>query len=716
MRHVWLGLVLAAISGIACTERPARPGAPASTPTFEAPAPLPSSQAASPAPLRAPVREGGTLARAATDDVLYLADEDHGVVRAIPLPVDVQAPAREVRVPGQPAQVLALGDRVLVTVRSENAPLPGTPEGEKGVSPQPYKGAEPMVPSATGPGLLLIFRPDPEKALVEVGRVELPQDAWGVAVNADETIAVVSSAWTHKVSAVDLRTGQRTWTVDVPREPRAVAIRPDGKAAYVTHLTGAALTRIDGLDGEPRVGAVDLPASPLRAPFGKKNGASLAYSATFSPDGKRLFVARHALGAEGPQAWFGAATVDVLRTADDSPLAPARSAAAPLAIETARYLIAEPFSGGRAPRRTAAPFAQPRAIAYRARSKTLLVVGEGDSRMVELDARAADPAMFVRAIHSLVQASEERIPVPRVCGAPSGIALSADEDTAYVFCRSTYDLLIWSFAWEGPRPTVHLADDLLPADAALGRRIYFDGTDTITSGGLGCAGCHPEGRDDGHVWHETRAVTFDQTATFVSGAENAPSTEPGAEGLARQTPMLAGRVFAEGPYGWHAESPTLAKRLMGGFELHRWDKSWAPRESKDIHDRAMALRAYLRRGLVPPPRPAEPPSELAERGKAVFESEETGCKTCHTPSMGFSDRETYALFSSLPPRPGFAEDPDKKFKTPSLLFVGGTAPYLHDGRFPTLRALVDGIGNGMGHTSHLSRRDKDALIAYLETL
>jgi len=720
MRHGWLGVALAVISGLGCAEerRPdgPPPGAASEAPSIEPGAASPAAKPADP-PAKAPVREGGALVRAARGNVLYLADEDHGVVRIIPLPVDVQTPAREVAIPGQPAQVLALGDgRVLVTVRSENAPLPGTPAGEAGVPPQPYPGAQPMVPSATGAGLLLIFEPDPEKGLVEVGRVKLPQDAWGIGVGPDESTAVVSSAWTHRVSGVDLRGGALLWSVDVPREPRAVVIRADGRAAYVTHLTGTALTRIDDLRGEPKVSSVELPASPLRTPYGKKTGASLAYSATSSPDGKRLFVARHALGAEGPQAWFGAATVDVLRTADDTPLAPARSTAAPLAGAMARFMLDDPQSGRRAPRQDAAPFVQPRAMAYRARTGTLLVVGEGDSRLVELDARALDPTLHVRASHSLVQAKEDRIPVPKVCGAPTGLALSEDEQTAFVFCRSTYDLLIYSFAWDGPRPTVHLADDLLPADAALGRRIFYDGTDGLTSGGMGCAGCHPEGRDDGHVWHETRGVIFDGSPSFVSGPENVPNVHEieGAEGVARQTPMLAGRVFAEGPYGWHAESPTLVQRLVAGFDLHRWDRSWQEHERKDIHDRAMALRAYLRRGLVPPPRPDRPLTEAEARGKAIFESQDTGCTTCHTPEMGYSDREAYALYAALPPRPGFADEAEKKFKTPSLFFTGGTAPYMHDGRFPTLRALVD--GGGMGHTSHLRREDKDALIAYLETL
>ena len=43
--------------------------------------------------------------------------------------------------------------------------------------------------------LLLALAPDPEKGFVEVGRVALPVDAWGVSITGDGAHAVVSSAW-----------------------------------------------------------------------------------------------------------------------------------------------------------------------------------------------------------------------------------------------------------------------------------------------------------------------------------------------------------------------------------------------------------------------------------------------------------------------------------------------------------------------------------------
>ncbi|AUX41551.1 uncharacterized protein SOCE26_029710 [Sorangium cellulosum] len=165
---------------------------------------------------------------------------------------------------------------------------------------------------------------------------------------------------TGKVTAVDLETAAATWSIDVPREPRGVVVREDGAAAYVTHLTSAALSRVE-LRGAPQARPVALPPSPLRTPRGKALSASLGYAAALSPDGRRLFVARHALGALGEQAWFGAATVDVLLTGDDQPLAPRRREGAP--AWTAPALAELPFDDVEleVPNTELAPFVQPRA-------------------------------------------------------------------------------------------------------------------------------------------------------------------------------------------------------------------------------------------------------------------------------------------------------------------------------------------------------------------
>jgi cytochrome c peroxidase len=56
------------------------------------------------------------------------------------------------------------------------------------------------------------------------------------------------------------------------------------------------------------------------------------------------------------------------------------------------------------------------------------------------------------------------------------------------------------------------------------------------------------------------------------------------------------------------------------------------------------------------------------------------------------------------------------FDTPSLRFVGATAPYFHDGRYKSLDEVLIAPDHDMGGGATLGRGDRAALVAYLETL
>jgi cytochrome c peroxidase len=667
-------------------------------------APPAASGAAAAPPRRkapAPAHEGGALVRSAEGDALYLAHEDLGVVRRIPLPLTSETKAVEVGMPGPPAAVLALADRVLVTVR--------------GVS----SGG-----GLSAPGLLLVMRPDDAKGLVEVARVELPGDAWGVAVTPDERIALVTSAWTHQVSAIDVAAGKKLWSVDVPREPRAVVAMPDGKSAYVTHLVSASLTRIDGLDGAPSVRRVPFPAAPLRVTPDRAEAATLGYAAALSPDGSRLFVPRQALGATGWNAWNGQATVDVLLTAGEAPLAvrPKRwfvmeSKPFQKAMSFARGMMQtrDPHLSGPGPVQQERPFVQPRAMVYRRSARTLLVASEGSNELVELDALSVDPS--VRPLQVL-----------KVGAAPSGVALSEDERTAYVFCRGDHRVtavpLEPTGAGEPAKPSagaaVTLAADPLPEKAARGRRLFYDANDGVMSERYACAGCHPEGRDDGHVWQEDFQEDSSKKGEIrilrMHAFPFATRNEDRTPGTPRQTPMLAGRVAASGPYGWKGESKTLRHRIQIGFSIHHtWGGGGVGPEGAE---RAEALVEFLRDGLVPPPREDRPLTDEEQRGRRIFDDPNVGCATCHVPKTEYTNRAVVGLGPWIVDKKRFEPEAreDWRFKTPSLRYVGGTPPYYHDGSSSTLEELLERNGDRMGHTKHLFREDRAALAAFLRTL
>lgn len=283
--------------------------------------------------------------------------------------------------------------------------------------------------------------------------------------------------------------------------------------------------------------------------------------------------------------------------------------------------------------------------------------------------------------------------VPVSGGAPSGLALCKDEDTLFVFCRTTYDVVRFDLTTR-KSTRLRLAKDPLPLAGAFGRRLFADSNAMWLSGGLGCAACHPEGRDDGYTWRETegrfiglrengRARTYDGSSVCPPGAGY-----PGFKLYARQTPMLAGRVRASGPYGWHGESKDLRARLIEGTKLHRSLVSDARTDSEITTTDAVMIAAYRRAGLLPPPTRDRPLTDQEAAGKRIFEGSTASCAHCHhgteLTNRSIADLPAFHIArdvnqKALPSTPDFDAEPDTHFKTPSLWFVGGTAPYFHDG-------------------------------------
>jgi hypothetical protein len=676
----------------ACKSKPttteASPSPSAST--AEASASASASAPESGPALQAATHEGSAISRSAANDSFFVADEDHHALRTLLMPLGPSG-VSSMELPGAPAQVLSIpaaggkGERVLVTIRD--------------------------------PGMLLILERK-GAALTEVARVAVPADAWGLAVTPDERTAIVTSAWTHQVTAVDLASAKAAWSVDVAREPRGVVVRADGKAAYVSHLVGAELTRVD-LD-TPKAKRLPLPTAPMRSKVPLE--ASLTYALVMSPDGHRVFAARHALGAPGPGVWFGTGAVDVLMTSNDMPLAPPkRDPPVMVGADPNGDTLATPFH----------PFVQPRAMIYRKSERTLLIASEGEGLLSELDALAIDPGA---PAFGVMGDEPTEPPVSRLygipatgrpkpmCGAPTGLALTKDEQSALMYCRSSNEVIQIALETPGTRRTrtdspvsarVPVAEEQLKGEAARGRTFFYDATDPIASGGLGCAGCHPEGRDDGHIWREVLGAPANEPV-FVGGPD-VPKIK--TLGHPRQTPMLAGRVSSEGPYGWHAQNADLVARIEEGEHLHRWfppPKKWDALKG-EVRLRASSLAAFLRAGLVPPPHEKRELSPEEAKGKEIFSRADVACATCHSPDTEYTSRLPVAI-KDLDYRVGFEIDTKKEFKTPSLSFIANTAPYFHDGRVNTLEELIDTNDDRMGKTNQLSKEEKAALVAFLKTL
>ncbi len=127
------------------------------------------------------------------------------------------------------------------------------------------------------------------------------------------------------------------------------------------------------------------------------------------------------------------------------------------------------------------------------------------------------------------------------------------------------------------------------------------------------------------------------------------------------------------------------------------------------HD-AVAIDEYLK-SLQPTPSPYLVDGKLSpavERGKALFFSKMVGCSECHSKPF-FTDLKLHDVDSKG------KYDQQNKFDTPTLIECWRTAPYLHDGRFLTVKELLVG-GKHSKKVRPLSEDQVNDLIEFVLSL
>jgi DNA-binding beta-propeller fold protein YncE len=503
-------------------------------------------------------------------------------------------------------------------------------------------------------------------------RMTTAEEPVGLALTPDGGTLLVACGWGRALDAFSTRTLAHEFRAPVAREPRAVVTSADGRLAYVSHATASVVSVVDLMSPDHGIRAQRLEQPDLEGTPGK-----LAWRQGFT-----LARAEFGILAPGVEANTGDTTVrSETYGGIETTSMPAEQFTVAVIDEDraapAQETQLDPLEAPRTVTGAFTPCLLPRAAAYDTQGSWLLVACAGKDTVVRFDARAGAKA-------------GGQLAEWKVGGEPSGLAL--DEERREGFAWSQYTRSITSFPIDGyhPSPTSNDEPGLVrvvglgarvdqPDEVARGRALFHATGDTrISSDGRACASCHPDGRDDGLVW----------------------ATPDGP----RQTPTLAGRLEGTAPYGWNGARGTVKKHVtttlkrLGGAGL----------EDADMD----ALIAYCM-AMKPPPRAtleAAADHPLVEEGKDIFESSTAGCSSCHMADGTFTDGNRHNVGSKA------KGDPRRSFDTPSLRFLSGTGPYFHDGRYPTIRAVLMGTDGKMGHTRQLSPHQIDALEAYLQTL
>jgi hypothetical protein len=494
-----------------------------------------------------------------------------------------------------------------------------------------------------------------------------------LATDAPHDRLLVLCAWGHALQAFSRATGARALDVDLPREPRAM-VRVGGTLG-IAHAIGSKVSFVSLAEGASR--SLDVGGFfPDSAPQGMS-----ACRTGIQNHAMNQGYALAAISSRGRTRW-------VLPLVDVVPMP-----AEPTTTAASRSRRPVEFSGYGVPFDISCPPTPPTngSLLSLAADATLNFRRDRpfDCRLPRAIATYPQTGAIAVAclgddVVRIKDGYEQR--ALRVPAGPTGLAY---DDRGRLFTWSAFDhaLSVTELQGEPREIAAGTRTKQPPSLFELGRAI-FHATDNrgVSSDGRACASCHPSGRQDGLVW----------------GAPDGP----------RQTPMLAGRLRSTAPYGWNGTRETIAGHMtqtikrLGGTGL-------APYE-------ADAVVAYITT-LDPPISHEAKPSEgpLVERGRGLFDS--TGCSGCHVPESAFTDGFAHDFEASRAPkgrRSRVARTREKiaTFDTPSLRFVGGTAPYFHDGRYASLHDLLSDKKSSMADLSTLDAADTRALQAYLETL
>jgi len=197
-----------------------------------------------------------------------------------------------------------------------------------------------------------------------------------------------------------------------------------------------------------------------------------------------------------------------------------------------------------------------------------------------------------------------------------------------------------------------------------------------------CASCHPDARTD--------AINWD----LLNDGGGNPKNTKSLLYAHRTPPVMAEAVRAS------AEVAVRAGMEHILFNIR-------PEEE------AKAIDAYLK-SLRPVPSPYLVEGKLSERalrGQKHFEDEKIGCYKCH-PAPLYTDKRLHAVRTD--DRYIFTN----RLDTPTLVEVWRSAPYLHDGRYVTIKEMLTKgkHGQSRGGAEKLTEEQIDDLVEYVLSL
>ncbi len=272
---------------------------------------------------------------------------------------------------------------------------------------------------------------------------------------------------------------------------------------------------------------------------------------------------------------------------------------------------------------------------------------------------------------------------------------------AAAFACAGTDTFEWRLPTGFPRPAVPADNPMSAAKVALGARLFADPRLSVT-GRYSCQSCHSPSRAFTDGLTVSRGALGDagtlNVPTLLNAAYNASLgwKDPAIVTLEQQ---MRGPLFNEHPpeLGLHGHEAEVEDRLSGDADVARQFAASFPGESRPVSmDNVIRAIAAYERTMFAGNSPFDryvfggehaALDDAQKRGMQLFFSTRAGCSVCHS---GINFAGPWVDTSQPRATPVFADTgTGQKVRVPTLRNLAATAPFMHDGRFATLDAVLD---------------------------
>ncbi|MCC6455462.1 MAG: beta-propeller fold lactonase family protein [Caldilineaceae bacterium] len=528
-----------------------------------------------------------------------------------------------------------------------------------------------------------------------VGSLVVGSEPGGVVLSADGNHLFVSLMAEAAVVAVDTASLQIVERIDVSATPYALAItaataQGDDERLLVTHLFGFPIPDTIEAENDSRQGRVTLIDTALLQVVGEL---------IVPPNEHGLPSLMASIAVQGGRAWLphvraSPALPNGMTTTTFAAVATldlARKAELP---STALHLNDQQVFGS--------PVNNPAAAAPSPDGRMLYLVHGGSDQLEVVNISTPDQPRLVKFLATGKN--------------PRGIVLSADGKHAYVMNYLSRTVSLYDMEQLALLAEIEVTAETLPSDVLAGKILFHNATNPRLSRGgwTSCASCHFDGWPDGITWLFPDGPR--QSPMFWNAADTLPwhwsatlDEAQDVEETIHEIQSGLGLIPGEGP--------TLLGAPLAG-------------RNADLD----ALSAFLLRGMRPVHIVAPADNTTDNRvdlaaGRALFTAQ--SCNSCHGGSAwtisalpgepGTLDPDGDGMINSVLRDVGTYGERDVRgkggFDVPSLLGVGLTAPYFHDGSALTLEDLLRS-GHPLLQTERppLSNAELADLVAFLRSI